>query len=181
MNGSKPDGPTPALKPELSSSPMTLPAGRIDGREAFRQCVRDALGVATGAGWTPLILCDLDFADWPLGERPLVEQLHNWSRSGHRWLMLAGRYDLIERQHPLFTEWRKRWADRIECRVVTTHEAAHMPSLLWSPHWSMQRVQRERCQAVCGTEPNRGAELRELAEAFLARSTPGFPVTTLGL
>ena len=170
------------MQPDPVSHPAdTLPASPLEGREAFRQCVRDALHIACTASWSPLIVCDLDFADWPLGEREVVERLHDWSRSGHRWIMLAGRYDLIERQHPLFADWRRRWGDRIECRVLATNEAANMPSLLWSPHWSMLRVQRARCRAVCGPEPSRGAELRELFEAFVTRSAPGFPVTTLGL
>ena len=182
MTGSPPDGRTPmSTEPTPEPAASSLPAGTVEGREAFRQCVRAALRSACMEGWTPLMACDPDFADWPLGERDVVELLHDWSRRGYRWVMLAGRYDLVERQHPLFADWRRRWADRIECRVVTTHEAANMPSLLWSPHWSMQRVQRARCRAVCGPESSRGAELRELYEAFDARSTPGFPVTTLGL
>jgi hypothetical protein len=58
-----------------SGDPSTapeLPQGRFEGRDAFRQNVRDALACAAREGWRELILSDADFHDWPLGERAVV-------------------------------------------------------------------------------------------------------------
>ena len=44
-----------------------LPEGRFEGREAFRQRVRDALACAAREGWQEIMLSDADFHDWPLG------------------------------------------------------------------------------------------------------------------
>ena len=66
-----------------------LPSRRFEGREDFRQLVRDALETAAREGWRELILSDATFGDWPLGERVVVESLRAWSRSGRTRLRIA--------------------------------------------------------------------------------------------
>ena len=70
-----------------------LPHGRFEGREAFRQRVRDALACAAREGWREIVLSDADFHDWPLGERAVIESLNDWARSGRKLVMLAKTYD----------------------------------------------------------------------------------------
>ena len=63
-----------------SGDPSTapeLPQGRFEGRDAFRQNVRDALACAARQGWRELILSDADFHDWPLGERTWINPSPN--------------------------------------------------------------------------------------------------------
>ena len=158
-----------------------LAAGPFIGRERFRTLVREALAEAGRAGWRELILCDADFADWPLGERAVVEALEAWARAGQRLTLLARCYDAVERHHPLFVNWRRQRAHQLECRGIPKADALAMPSVLWSPDWALQRHDVLRSSGVCGAEPQRRQRLRELLDGWLERSSPAFAATTLGL
>lgn len=158
-----------------------LPEGRFEGREAFRQTVRDALACAAREGWQEMALSDTDFADWPLGEREVVQSLQNWVRRGRKLTLLAGTYDELPRCHPRFVAWRKTWDHVIECRRCATVDRPEMPSVLWTSGWAMRRLHVERCLGMATTLPEPRAAMAEMLREFSRRSSPGFPVTTLGL
>lgn len=158
-----------------------LPSGRFVGREAFAQRVRDALAMAARQGWRELILCDAGFADWPLHERQLVESLQAWSRAGRSCTILATGYDTIIRQHARFVGWRRTWGHIVEARICRQIDPVNFPTVLWSPHWTMQLLDPVRSAGVCGAEPERIVQTRELLKELLQASSPGFPATTLGL
>jgi len=158
-----------------------LPAGRFAGREAFAQRVRAALAAAATENWPVLVLCDADFAAWPLHERALVDSLHAWSRAGRSFTIVARRFDTLLRQHARFVQWRRTWEHIVEARVCRSIDAAGFPSVLWSPRWAMQLLDPVRSVGVQGAEPERVAQLRELLDEVLQRSSPGFPASTLGL
>jgi hypothetical protein len=164
-----------------SSTAPELPQGRFEGREAFRQNVRDALACAAREGWRELILSDADFHDWPLGERAVVDSLNDWARSGRTLVMLARSYDEVQRSHPRFVTWRKTWAHIIDCRRCARGDSAALPSLLWSTGWVMRRLDPDHCTGVCTTAPEPRLAARESLKEWLGQSAPGFPVTTLGL
>lgn len=163
------------------SAPLRLPQGRFEGREAFAQAVRGALACAAREGWREIILSDAGFADWPLGERAVAESLQAWSASGRRCLLLARRYDELQRRHARFVSWRQAWAHLIEARACPAADEGEIPSAIWSPGWVMQRLDPQRCVGVCGCEPERRLALREALDEWLRTSTPAFPATTLGL
>src|SRR4051812_11472633 len=94
--------------PQPGAAPA-LPAGRFEGRAAFQQLVRDALASAAREGWREIILCDSDFHDWPLGEREVAQSLQDWSKSGRHCILLARRWDAVQRKHARFVTWRKTW------------------------------------------------------------------------
>lgn len=168
--------------PAGAPSPSGLPEGGFVGREAFRQLVRDALRRAAEEGWRELIVCDATFLDWPLGERESVEALTAWVRGGSRqFIMLAKRYDEVPRQHARFVEWRRQWSHRIDCRACPSVDPQDLPSALWSPAWVIQRLEQVRHGGVSGSEAERKQQVREQIDHWLARSTPAFPATTLGL
>lgn len=159
-----------------------LPSGRLSGRVAFQQMVRDALATAAQEGWGEIIIADADFHDWPLGERAVAESLQDWARSGRRFTMLAGTYDDVVRRHARFVRWRGTWDHIITCRKCPGVDPLDMPSAIWSPAWVMQRVDPQRCAMLAGTEPDRRVLLRELLREWTqSKSSPGFPATTLGL
>ena len=159
-----------------------LPHGRFEGREAFRQALRDALAHAAHAGWRELILADVDFRDWPLGERAVVEALQQWARSHRRITLLALDYDGLVREQPRFVHWRVRWEHIVTCRKAQTSDPLALPSALWSPHWVLARIDARRCTMVAGDEPDRRLLLRQQLQEWLEhRSTPGFPSSVLGL
>lgn len=169
-------------EPQDDAKPApALPSGRFEGREAFRQLVRDALATAAREGWREIILCDSDFADWPLGEREVTQSLLDWSRTGRRCTLLARKYDVVVRQHARFVSWRKTWTHIIEARACSSADPLELPSAIWSPGWVMQRLDPARCNGVSGAEPERRLLLRESLGIWLAKSAPSFPSVTLGL
>lgn len=158
-----------------------LPAGRFAGRVAFQQLVRDALARAAQQGWREIILSDPDFADWPLGERGAAESLGAWSASGRRCTLLACRYDELAVRHARFVSWRRTWSHIIEARACRSADPLEFPSAIWSPGWVMQRLDPERCNGYSGAEPERRLLLRETLNEWLAKSSPAFAASTLGL
>jgi hypothetical protein len=158
-----------------------LPDKRFEGREEFRQLVRDALATAARAGWREIILSDADFADWPLGERAVTESLQAWASSGRHLRLLARRYDSVVRQHARFVQWRGKWSHIITASAVPSADALELPSAIWSPDWVLERRDLERSVGWCGSEPERRIALREALDGWMQKSTPSFPATTLGL
>ena len=165
----------------VNESAPALREGAFLGREAFRDRIRQAVQQAADEGWRELFFCDVDFEDWPLNERPVIEALGRWVRHAQSFTIVAQRYDKVIRLHPLFTEWRKFWSHKIEGRSCSPRDAQDLPSALWSPHWALQRMDLLRSTGVAGAEAERRAALRETLDECLRRSTVGFPSTTLGL
>lgn len=155
--------------------------GRFTGRAEFRQQVRDALAAAAREGWREMILCDATFEDWPLGERAVAESLQAWSASGRRCTLLARRYDELARTHPRFVIWRGRWSHIIEARACAGADPLELPSAIWSPQWTLHRIDPVRSVGLSGPEPERRVLLRERLGEWLQKSAPSFAATTLGL
>lgn len=158
-----------------------LPSGRFEGRVAFQQLVRDALACAAREGWREIILSDASFADWPLGERAVVESLQAWSKTGRQVTLLAKRYDEVVRRHARFVTWRGTWSHIVEARACSAGDPLELPSAIWSPGWVMHRLDPERCNGFSGHEPERRLALRESLNEWLGKSSPAFAATTLGL
>jgi hypothetical protein len=158
-----------------------LPGGRFEGREPFRQLVRDALACAAHEGWREIILADPDFDDWPLGERAVAESLQAWAGAGRRMVLLARNYDLVASRHARFVHWRVRWAHIITAVGCRSADRLDLPSALWSPAWVLERRDIEHSNGWCGSEPERRVALREALQEWLQKATPAFPATTLGL
>ena len=166
---------------DSTAIPAELPTGRFTGREAFEQTVRDALACAAREGWREIIISDATFSDWPLRERAAVESLQAWSRSGRRFVMLATRFDEVQRYQSRFVSWRQTWGHLIECRQCRNADPLGFPSAIWSPGWMMQRHDTERSVFVCDTQANRRVALRQLLDECIRDSSPGFAASTLGL
>ena len=165
----------------MSDEVQALPQGRFEGREAFRQLVRDALARAAAEGWRELILSDPGFTDWPLGERAVVQALNDWSASGRKCILLARRWDEARLLHARFVTWRQTWSHIIEARGCSAADEFEVPSAIWSPAWVMHRLDPERSKGVSGSEPERRVAVRELLGEWLQKSSPAFPASTLGL
>lgn len=158
-----------------------LPSGRFEGRETFRQLVRDALACAAREGWREIVLSDATFEDWPLGERAVTESLQAWAKSGRTLVLLARKYDAVVRQHARFVRWRVQWAHIVSASACASADPLDLPSALWSPGWTLERRELEHSIGWCGSEPERRVAVRELLDAWLQKSTPAFPASTLGL
>lgn len=162
-------------------APSSLPEGSFSGLAAFAQLVRDALACAAREDWSHMVWSDADFLDWPLRERAVVDSLNAWAGSGRRLLILAHRFDEVQRHHARFVQWRNTWDHVVDCRVCKQRDVSEFPSALWSPQWVMRRLDLERSTGVSGTEPQRRVLLKEELDECKRQGSPGFPSTILGL
>lgn len=160
---------------------MPAPEGLFDGPTQFAQWVRDALEAAAVEGWREMIWSDASFEDWPLRERVVVELLNAWARSGRKLTMLALNYDAMRRIHPRFVTWRVTWDHIVDCRVCRGVDASEFPSALWSPDWSMRRLDPVRQTGIATMEARQRLLLRDQLNELYRKSSPGFPASTLGL
>jgi hypothetical protein len=167
--------------PNDDAPSLSLPEGRFDGREAFDALLRGALSAAAQQGWKEIVFSDPDFADWPLGERATIEALQAWSASGRRLMLLAQRFDVLERGHARFVPWRRMWDHIIECRATGKAAGSEVPSAIWTPTWFVHRIDPERSRGVSGTDAPARRALRESIDECWRIARPAFPASTLGL
>lgn len=165
----------------FEAAPAGLPTGRFSGPVEFGALVRQALGTAAAQGWSEIIWCDPDFADWPLGERVAAQALNDWSASGRRLTLLAARYEVVLGRHARFVTWRRAWSHLVECRKCSAASAASLPSALWSPVWMFERLDIARNIGVASSDAARRIALKERLAERLLNSSAGFGASVLGL
>lgn len=161
---------------------MNVSDAVITSRSEFHTAVRDAFAEAAGVGCRELFLCDPSFADWPLGERAVIEHLALWASSHRRLTLLAEDFSELSRRHPRWVEWRQTWAHVVHCRTNTELETGQMPTILLAPGLLSVRLSdpiHHRGQR--SHEAAEGLRCRELFDAVLQRSEEGFPASTTGL
>jgi hypothetical protein len=173
----------PLTTPDMpeSAKPAALPEGRLSGRKLFVDLVRQALATAAQEGWPRIVLCDADFADWPLGDREVVASLNAWSARGRSLHLLARDYSVLRQTHPRFVQWRVTWSHLVEAQACASASVDELPSVLWSPGWTLQRLDTVRCTVVASRNAERRVALQEQLQQWWLKSTPAFPASTLGL
>lgn len=172
--------------PDEATTPPTeptalLPEGRLEGHALFVDLVRQALASAASEGWSRIVLCDADFADWPLGERDVVAALHAWSARGRTLQLIARDYRDLRERHPRFVQWRVTWSHLVEAHACAHAAQGDLPSALWSPGWTMERLDASRGTLVASHDASRRVALREQLNQWWQKGTPAFPASTLGL
>jgi hypothetical protein len=163
-------------------TPPTLPV--IAGPEDFAPAVGWAIRTAIAEGARTITAVDIAFGEnWPWDDAALRSALAGWLRLPQRRLvLLAANYDEVPRLHPQFVQWRRDWAHAISPFVAPEELAHTLPTAVFDD----RRVSVARLDAVQG-RGRASLELRtrlvwhEKVDALLQRSSPGFPVTTLGL
>ena len=166
----------------MTLDPAAHDIAPIATRADFQQAIRAALVQAAGIGAPEIFLVDPNFADWPLGERGVVEVLTRWVDSRRRLTLMAYSFDDLARRQIRFVEWRRQWAHVVHCRHDDELESEQIPTLLHVPGAVCVRLlDRVRCRGVVSSRPIDLAECRESIDALLQRSVEAFPVTTLGL
>ncbi len=158
-----------------------LPEGAFEGREAFTRLLHTAMAAASARGWLELVFCDADFSDWPLGERAFAQALQDWAGAGRRFVLVAERFDMFARGHARFVDWRRRWDHLIECRVCHGPGAPSVPSAIWSPEWSLHRVDPVFSRGIAILDAARRNALRERIDECLRQGRVAFAASTLGL
>lgn len=158
------------------------PVQKIDGRGDFHDAVRACFAEAAAAGWPELWLCDADFANWPLGERSVVDSLTLWSGARRRMQVLALDYAELARRHPRWAQWRRYRAHAVECRTLREQQADDVPVMLHAPGGLTLRLfDARRYLGSVSRLANDAQQASELFDALLQQSALAFPPTTLGL
>ena len=151
-------------------------------RSEFHDALRAAFGAAADAGCREIWICDDDFADWPLSERAVVEQLTRWAQSHRSFTVIARSFETIAQRHTRWVEWRRTWSHVVHCRANDELEAGQMPSMLLAPGaTSVRLVDPVHYRGSVSREAADAIVWREAIEAVLQRSQEAFPATTLGL
>lgn len=158
-----------------------LPEGRLVGRVALAETVRQALASAAPRAWSTLWLVDDDFADWPLGERAVVESLQAWIGRGRQLRLLAREFHTLRRQHPRFVGWCASWQHLIEAHALRQASPHELPGVLWTPEWTLERLDPVRNVLVATHAPERRVALHERLGEWWKKGQPALAPTTLGL
>jgi hypothetical protein len=143
--------------------------------------VRDALACAAHEGWREIVVSDPTFEDWPLGERAVCTSLQAWARPGRQFTMLAASYHEVVRRHARFVAWRTTWSHLIDCRACRSTDPHELPSALYSPVWTMRRLDLEHSSGICGHAAQQRVLLQQAQGEWLRKSSPALPSSTLGL
>jgi hypothetical protein len=161
------------------SAPTRLP---ITSRSAFHEALRSAFSRAAAVGAREIWLCDPDFADWPLSEPGIINDLTEWARPHRQLTVYAHRYGEVARRHGRWTQWRRQWSHLVNCRTNPELESAEYPTLCLIPGVvSLRLMDTVNFRGMASHDPADAIACREAIDVVSQRSTEAFPVTTLGL
>ncbi len=153
----------------------------VTTRSDFQEVLREGFRLAQAAGCREVFISDIDFADWPLGERAVLDTLTQWAYAHRKFTMLARHYDEVVKRHPRWVAWRRQWAHVVECRALEDG-VIDCPSLLLAPGAVVIRLlDRDNHRASVSFERGDERREREAIDACLQRSVESFPASTLGL
>ena len=154
----------------------------ITSRAGFHEAIRHAFAEAAESGCPELWLCDADFADWPLGERAVVEHLTQWAGARRRLTLVANHFEEVGRRHARWVEWRRQWAHVVHCCTNTELERSRFPcAMLASGRFSLALFSLEHHRGRLSRNALDMQRCRESIDAVLQRSEASFPATTTGL
>lgn len=173
---------TAAGAPEAwGTQASVFPLGRHEGRHAFADLVRQTLAVAEAFAWREWWWCDPDFADWPLGERAVIESLDRWVGQGRRLHMLARDFRPLRQRHARFVQWRVRWDHCFEARACPQAPLDDFPLGIWTPTACWMRLDPVQGVVIATDHPQRRVAFQQDLRAWWSKATPAFPASTLGL
>jgi hypothetical protein len=154
----------------------------IDSRSGFHAAIREAFAALAASACSELVICDSDFADWPLGEISVIDSLTQWVRPSRKLTVYAQSFDDVQRRHPRWVTWRRQFAHAVECRVVEPLEQGRMPSLFTARGGlTIRMFDNVRYRGTLSADARDAVLAREQIDAISQRSAEGFPATTLGL
>ncbi len=155
----------------------------IHSRASALAALRWGFGHAIAEGARRITCVSPSFAEWPLDDSTLLQDLVVWlKRPGRQLLLLAADYGDVPRALPRFTAWRKPWVHALQTLQAPEEMANDLPILMFDDaalsiqvldldaglgRASLDRRQRHRCA--------------DQIDAVLQRSSPAFAVNTLGL
>ncbi|MEP7295728.1 MAG: hypothetical protein ABI702_06020 [Burkholderiales bacterium] len=154
----------------------------ITTRAEFHVALRAAFAEAAAKGSHELWLADNDFADWPLGERDVIESLNQWVASSRQLTLLAHHFDEVARRHPRWVTWRRQWSHVVSCRSNAELEPGEMPTLFIAAGTVTVRLSDViHHRGRIGHDRAEELRCKELFDAVSQRSEEAFPTTLTGL
>ena len=154
----------------------------ITSRTEFHDALRQSFELVANEGCREVFIADPTFADWPLGERAVIESLTRWAYAHRKLTVLAQNFDDFTRRHPRWVEWRRQWAHVVECRALADDDAGKLTGLFLAPGLVTLRVlDAEHYRASLSFDPADAIRVRDNLDALLQRSEEAFPATNLGL
>jgi hypothetical protein len=154
----------------------------IDGRSEFQAAVKLAFAEMAAQDVREVWLCDDNFADWPLGERAVIEHLTQWVASNRRLTLMAKHFNEVPRRHPRWVAWRRQWSHVVQCRSPFESEPFDLPCLLLAPGaLSVVLFDPIHCRGRAFRDAATETQYKAQIDAFLQHSEEAFPVTTAGL
>ena len=165
--------------PSKDAGTHDILSSRGECQEAFRRVFAEAARIGCRELW----LCDVDYADWPLSERAVIDSLSQWAYSHRKLTMLAAGFDEIVRRHARWIDWRRQWSHVVDCRALDDRvESSQIPTLLLAPGIVTLRIfDTVHHRGSLSYDPADAIGCRELVDGFFQQSSEAFPATTLGL
>jgi hypothetical protein len=161
------------------------PQGRyrlIQSQTEFDDAAREAFAKIAEVDCREIILSDVDFERWPLGEALVVDALAAWAMPHRKLTVLAKTFDEVPRSHPRWVQWRRQWAHVVSCRAVDEFDAAAVPTMFLVPDVLVLRlVPGDTLRGSLSVDRGDIERAREQIEPLVQRSHESFPVNTLGL
>lgn len=169
----------------MAVEPIDLNEGRASGWPEIAVAIEALLLDALQSGARRIVLLDPDFTQWPLSSPALLDALRDWGRLGARRLeMAAPDWHACARRHARLLAWRKGFDHLLDIRQFDPNEAgSEWPTALLAVQGgaSLRVLDLEHGRARWSRHgPDRQIAL-ELFDAIAQRSSPGWPLTTLGL
>jgi len=160
-----------------------LPEPRILlSRSEFQDALRQSFALVADQGCREIFICDASFADWPLSERAVIENLTRWAYAHRKLTVLARHFDDFPRRHARWVEWRRQWSHVVECRALAEADKTHASGLFLAPGVvTLRLLDPEHHRASVSFEEADAIQARDSLDALLQRSEEAFPATTLGL
>jgi len=154
----------------------------ITSRSEFHDALRQSFELVADEGCREVFIADPTFADWPLGERAVIESLTRWAYAHRKLTVLAQNFDDFTRRHPRWVEWRRQWTHVVECRALADDDAGKLAGLFLAPGLVTLRVlDADHYRASLSFDPADAIRVRDNLDALLQRSEEAFPATNLGL
>lgn len=154
----------------------------IDSQRAFQQALREVFLALPASGCRELLLCDEDFAGWPLGEVAVVEALGQWINGRRKLVMVARHFDEVQRRHARWVSFRRLWAHSVDCRRAHDVDVAPLPCIVLAGDACVLRLaDTVHHRGRLSVDASDIRPSREAFDAILQQSQPSFPATTLGI
>ena len=172
---------------KMDQTPQDGSAPLMDSRASFVTALRWGFDTAFAQGARRIVCVDPDWADWPLwNDATLLQPLAAWLRRPQRSLvLLARRYDSLERRCPRFNTWRADWMHAIEAWRPPEELSPELPTVLVSEGGakpvSVQLIDAQHWRGRAEVDPQRARLWCEELDAVLQRSERTWAVRPLGL